>query len=139
MHNVENESLVDEALHAFWQVVAEHFPQAASGDLSPLLTIRLKLAASDAVEEWVAYNVPSAGDRHLTRRALPTGHRFRLIRPVDRFPDFVTPAGLTGAVTDAAAGVWAEMDQPVPGAAAWDNELYWDTIEEFLQDTEALA
>jgi len=53
--------LIDEALTAFWDVIARHYPQAESGDLSPWATIKLTLAAENAVEEWVANNVPSSG------------------------------------------------------------------------------
>ena len=66
------------------------------------------------------------------------GYRFRLIRPVDRFPDFVAYAGLTGAVRVVNGGIWARMDRYIPGAEAWDNELHWETLEDFRADTEAI-
>lgn len=61
-------TLADQALDAFWDAVVRSFPEARTGDLSPWATVRLELAARDAVREWVAYNVPSAalgrgGDR----------------------------------------------------------------------------
>ncbi len=64
------------------------------------------------------------------------GYRFRLVRVVDRSPDFVAPAGLTGTVTVVASGIWAKMDQHIPGAEHWDNELHWGLRGEFLFDTE---
>lgn len=53
------EELVDSALDAFWEVIAKAYPQATSGDLTPLTTIRLSQTAIDAVREWVTYNVPT--------------------------------------------------------------------------------
>jgi hypothetical protein len=64
------------------------------------------------------------------------GNRFRLTRDVDRFPDFMARAGLTGTVTITKGGVWAKMDQHIPGAEEWDNQLYWETASEFGLDTE---
>jgi hypothetical protein len=51
------EALTDEALAAFWDVVAGRFPAARSGDLSPLTTIRLEQMARQAIEEWASFNV----------------------------------------------------------------------------------
>jgi hypothetical protein len=50
--------ITDEALAAFWAVVADRHPQATSGDLSPWTTITLKTIAEAAVTEWIANNVP---------------------------------------------------------------------------------
>jgi hypothetical protein len=52
-------SITDKALEAFWQAVVEHFPEAATGDLSPLTTFALERAAENAVEEWIFANVPT--------------------------------------------------------------------------------
>ena len=52
--------LIDEALTAFWEVVVRHYPQAETGDLSPWATIKLTLAAENAIEEWIGNNVPSS-------------------------------------------------------------------------------
>ena len=65
------------------------------------------------------------------------GNRFRLTRDVDRFPDFIARAGLTGTVTITKGGVWAKMDQHIPGAKEWDNQICWDTAVEFCMETEA--
>lgn len=66
------------------------------------------------------------------------GQRFKLIRPVDRFPDFLAPAGLTGTVTLTEGMIAGKMDQHIAGAEYWDNEIWWDTADEFRADTEAL-
>jgi hypothetical protein len=50
--------LVNDAEVAFWQVIAERFPQARTGDLSIDLTIRFSIVATDAAEAWIACNVP---------------------------------------------------------------------------------
>jgi len=52
--------IVNEAEAAFWEVVLKHFPQAEKGDLSIDRTIRLTIAAQEAIEEWVENNVPTA-------------------------------------------------------------------------------
>jgi hypothetical protein len=65
------------------------------------------------------------------------GSRFRLIREVNRFPEFVAPSGLVGTVTAVAGGqIIGRMDQPVLGAESWANELNWDSLSDFLADTE---
>jgi hypothetical protein len=46
-------------MDAFWEVVVQRFPQAETGDLSPLTTHRFHEAAEAAIEEWVWANVPS--------------------------------------------------------------------------------
>ena len=69
-------------------------------------------------------------------KAIKIGYRFKLIRPVDRFPDFVANAGLTGAVCLLEGDLWAQMDQVIPGASDWDNQIHWDSAEEFLDDSE---
>jgi hypothetical protein len=52
--------LANEALEAFWEVVVRHKPQAKTGDLSLLTTIKLTIAAENAIEEWISANVPSS-------------------------------------------------------------------------------
>jgi len=51
-------SAADEALDAFWQVVVKRYPEAKTGDLSPLTTIQLQIATENAIEEWIDNNVP---------------------------------------------------------------------------------
>jgi hypothetical protein len=51
--------LADEALDAFWHVIAKHHPQAETGDLCPWLTIKLQIAAENAIEAWIDSNVPA--------------------------------------------------------------------------------
>jgi len=53
------QSVADDALEAFWQVVVQRYPQAETGDLSPIATIRLQTAAENAIAEWVDNNGPS--------------------------------------------------------------------------------
>jgi hypothetical protein len=50
-------SVAEDALEAFWQVIVQHYPQAETGDLSPLTTVRLQYAAEVAIEEWIWANV----------------------------------------------------------------------------------
>lgn len=51
-------ALADQALDAFWQVVAQRFPQAQSGDLCWDVVFNLQTAAEQAIQQWVEYNVP---------------------------------------------------------------------------------
>jgi hypothetical protein len=60
MTTLTSKVLIDEALTAFWEVVVRHYPQAEIGDLSPWATIKLTLAAENAIEEWIDNNVPAS-------------------------------------------------------------------------------
>jgi hypothetical protein len=127
---MNTQRLADEALDAFWHVIVTHFPKATTGDLSPLATFHLHQAAEAAVKEWIANNVT-------TRESdIAVGYRFRLFRQVDRFPDFLAPADLTGVVTAVDDnGVWGRMDQHIAGAQQYDNQIHWQTPDEFARDT----
>jgi hypothetical protein len=52
-------SVTEDALEAFWRVVARKYPQAKTGDLSPGTHHALQRAAQAAVAEWVEANVPA--------------------------------------------------------------------------------
>lgn len=52
-------SAADEALDAFWEVIVKRYPQANTGDLSPWATIKLQIAAENAIAEWIDNNVPA--------------------------------------------------------------------------------
>jgi hypothetical protein len=54
--------ITQEAEFAFWEVLVSRFPQAETGDLSVDRTIRLTLAAQDAVQEWIENNVPPVSE-----------------------------------------------------------------------------
>ena len=56
-------SAADEALDAFWQVIVQRYPEAETGDLSPWTTIKLQIAAENAIEEWIHYNVPTTSSK----------------------------------------------------------------------------
>lgn len=43
--------LTDQALDAFWQVVAQRYPEATTGDLAPWPTIQLQIAAENSEHE----------------------------------------------------------------------------------------
>jgi hypothetical protein len=59
-HKNQLRSVTEAALDAFWQLIVQRYPEAETGDLSPLTTIRLDEAARVAVEEWVWANVPTS-------------------------------------------------------------------------------
>jgi hypothetical protein len=52
------QAVTQKALGAFWAVVAEAYPEAKTGDLSPSTTLRFDEAAEAAVREWAWANVP---------------------------------------------------------------------------------
>lgn len=59
MTTIDSRPITTDALDAFWRVVAGRFPEAKTGDLSPLRDLALTLAATAAIEEWIANNVPT--------------------------------------------------------------------------------
>lgn len=127
---MNTQQLTNEALDAFWQVIVKHFPRSTTGDLSPLATFQLDQAAECAVREWIANNATTQ------ESDIASGYRFMLFRAVDRFPDFRAPTDLTGTVTAVDdSGVWGRMDQHIAGADQWDNQIHWQTPEEFASDT----
>lgn len=54
----DSQQLTQEALDAFWECITRRFPEAKTGDLSPLISFHLTQAAESAVREWVFANVP---------------------------------------------------------------------------------
>lgn len=47
----DSSSLAEKALDAFWEIVVRHYPEAKTGDLSPLTTLALTEAAEVAIAE----------------------------------------------------------------------------------------
>ena len=62
------DTVTNDALDAFWQVVVRRFPEATDGDLSIDRTIALDIAAKEAVREWVSNNVPDTAATPLLAR-----------------------------------------------------------------------
>lgn len=83
-----------------------------------------------------------SNEKQLPRGSVQIGYRFRLKRLVDRWPDFLAPEGLTGTVTIVDdEGIWGKMDQHIPGAEEWENQIHWYPPlhpDDFPDDTEAL-
>lgn len=70
------------------------------------------------------------------------GDRVVLARAVERYPHFLAPAGLTGEVVVAEPElVSVRMDERLPGAEAWENEIEWGEglSERAGEDLEVLA
>lgn len=54
------------------------------------------------------------------------GDQVILTRAVERYPHFFAPAGLTGEVVVAEPElISVRMDDHLPGAEAWENEIEW--------------
>lgn len=76
----------------------------------------------------------------MTGLALPAvGAPARLRRGVERYSHFQIEAEASGIVTEASESLVAlRMNEPVPGAEHWDNELWW-TAEDGVPILGALA
>lgn len=59
---VDLSSLAEKALDAFWEVVIRHYPEAKTGDLSPLTTFTLTEVAEAAIAEWADNNAKPISD-----------------------------------------------------------------------------
>lgn len=81
---------------------------------------------------------PAPGEK----AAMPAiGERFVLIADVERHPHFVAARGSKGTVADVSEGsVSLRLDDPVPGAEEWDNEIVWSegVGRGFREDVERL-
>jgi hypothetical protein len=64
----------------------------------------------------------------------------KLIRPVDRYPDFIAPLGATGTVVENTGDfISVKLDAPLAGAEEWDNCVMWgadclETLADFAED-----
>jgi hypothetical protein len=59
-----------------------------------------------------------------------TGARFILTSDVERYPHFIAPAGSKGTITTFAPDeingeIGLRLDEHLPGAEEWDNEVCW--------------
>lgn len=67
------------------------------------------------------------------------GTRVRLKYDVERFPDFIAPAGFLGTVTHMGGGsLWVRLDLPLAGAEEWENAIQFtmehgDVLPEALE------
>lgn len=130
MRDIEIQTIVDEALEAFWGVIVERVPEAESGDLSPLATITLQIAAEDAVSEWIANNATTQDCD------IEVGYRFRIFHLI-KSPDHSETTGVVIAVDD--DGVWGRIDQSVAGSKPGDHRIHWATRREFCRATVPLS
>jgi len=64
------------------------------------------------------------------------GTKVILLHNVDRYPHFIAPQGATGTVIDVGdPQVFAvQMDEDIPGAEEWDNEVHWTNGDDPAQD-----
>ena len=81
---------------------------------------------SEAIHERAAPE-PVAKDmeRRQLRRAGARKVRGRLIRDVERYPNFIAKAGLTGVLREDNGALYLTMDEPLAGAEEWDNSIQW--------------
>ena len=83
--------IIEDALDAFWQVVADRFPAAESGDLSPWQTIKLECAAHDALRHWIENNVPAGASVAPAVPALNSPSQVRIRRAIETVLDHYYP------------------------------------------------
>jgi len=70
------------------------------------------------------------------------GDQVVLARTVERYPHFLAPAGLTGEVVIAELElISVRMDEHLPGAEAWENEIEWGEglVDQADEDLEVVA
>lgn len=68
--------------------------------------------------------------------------RIVLARAVERYPHFLAAAGLTGEVVVAEPDlISVRMDEHLPGAEAWENEIEWGEglVDQAGEDLEVVA
>jgi hypothetical protein len=90
-------------------------------------TMSASAGAGDETSADGGRGTGGAGEVTLPRR----GTRHRLTRAVERFPHFVAPVGATGTITEADEDyVCLRMDEHLPGAEEWDNEVVWSAEDD---------
>jgi hypothetical protein len=62
------EHALDSGMDTFWVHIRNQFPEAQSGDLSPVTAYDLEVWMRKAVEEWVETNVPRT--KHYVQRTM---------------------------------------------------------------------
>lgn len=73
---------------------------------------------------------------------LRVGTRIKLIRTVERYPNFVVEVGATGTVTqNDKHGIAAKMDKEIKGCEEWNNAIIWsdDEVEQFVDDVQMIG
>jgi len=148
------ERLADRAYHAFDRLRSQYptvafarLPKTALVDVGTFdpwqgqITPRSEEAERE-IADWL--DSPDSLDPAELRKTgsparwLPTvGDRYRLARDVDRYPHFIAPSGAAGTITQADAhGIALKLDEPLPGAEEWDNEVVWaeDQVDSFGED-----
>lgn len=77
-----------------------------------------------------------------TLHTFKVGDRVRLLQAVDRFPDFIAPAGLLGTVdaVEIDGSLAVKMDATIAGCEEWNNCICWydDGIADIADDLAAL-
>lgn len=76
------------------------------------------------MDDGAEFQVSIVQSAYGTEPTFEVDTRVRLKVDVDRYPHFIAPAGITGTVVDDSGGVLSvRMDEEVPGAEEWSNEL----------------
>ena len=84
--------------------------------------------------DWLGFvargNLPSASEA-VAVWPFAVGDRVRLVREAERFPFFCARAGLSGVVVAADADfLRVRMEEHIPEAAEWDNQIIWTAADE---------
>jgi hypothetical protein len=108
---------------------------------------------ADRLAVWDAKGNPGRRSDFITSRRFPdqaidggsapvVGQRVRLRQVVQRYPHFSAEDGRHGVVTqvDYEGGISVKMDDLLPGAEPWDNEIVWqgDQHSDFFLDCEII-
>lgn len=119
---------------AFWQAIADRFPEAATGDFDPAMAAAFREAEEIAVVHWVMQNVSNP--------ALVAGRTFRIAEDEGtirvtfteepRAPrDELAPLGFGWSDT---LGVWVRLGGEVGREVAWSLARQWFAAEDCPPD-----
>ncbi len=70
---------------------------------------------------------------------MPLTRKIRLVRDVERYPDFIARKGMTGEIDEISKGfISVQIDDHLEGAEAWNNRILWtgDFLNDFTEDVE---
>lgn len=120
VHHENGSSLNVTASRMGWMVNVGETTSIVSNDL-PVATTAAVIAAFAATLEAVTAAAVA--------EVFPVGTRVRLRRNVERFPHFIAGEGTTGIVVTTDEQFCVRMDDHLPGAEEWENEILWSVID----------
>jgi hypothetical protein len=90
--SLSHPTLAEEAVDHLWEFVKRRHPQAGRHSICPNASIRLTVAAENAIEEWIRGNVPPSAHEIIARSAefhALEAHLAQICLPLPEFGCFV--------------------------------------------------